>query len=423
VTTSLPVTDAAARELGVDEARQALADALRGAAPPPAQAVPLRDAVGRVLAAPLAAPRDVPAQDTAAMDGWAFDGRVLTAVAEGTLSLREAGQVLAGATTTQALGPGECARVMTGAAMPVGADTLLPFEAGRCDGGVVLFDPRAVARGANNRRRGSDIAAGQGALASGTRLRAADIGLAASLGAGTLAVRRRLKVALLSTGDEVVPVGQPLGPGQVHDSNRVALAAVLAGWGFEVADQGHVRDDVPALSAALRQAAASADAVLTSGGVSAGDADHTRAALAQAGDVALWKVAMRPGRPFAFGRLHAEGRSAWLFALPGNPAAAMVSLWMLVREPLLALAGANPRPLPLLPLRLAAPMPGKRVGRTEFARATVDAASATVRPCADQGASSWRGLSQADALIVLAPERGPVAAGEVVAVCLLDSLA
>jgi len=414
------------RSVGVEEARAAMRDAV--GAPQPAGAlavetVELGHALCRVLAVDVRAPADLPAADTAAMDGFAFDGRILHG-AHGSTNLRLRGSVLAGPYSADAPGPGGCVRIMTGAMLPPGCDTVVPLELCEPVDDQVRFAAESVPAGAHVRQRGSDMAAGQAALVAGRVLSAADLGLLASLGVARAPVRRKLKVALFSTGDELVPVGQPLLPGQVHDSNRLALAGALQRMGFEVLDQGSVRDDPQALEAALRHAATVADAVVTSGGVSAGDADHTRAVLARLGRVELWKVAMRPGRPFAFGPLDTGGHHAWLFALPGNPVAALVSLWMLAREPLLLLAGARPSPLPLLNLPASAPI-AKRPGRTEFARGVVEPAPSGgwwVRPCADQGSSALRGLSQANALIVLDEGRGPVAAGEAVPVCLFEGL-
>jgi molybdopterin molybdotransferase len=308
---------------------------------------------------------------------------------------------------------------------------VVPLERCRVDhdehGEHVQVPADAVRAGAHVRGRGSDIAAGDVALPAGRVLSAGDLGLLASLGVHEVSVRRRLKVALLSTGDELALRGQPLRPGQVHDSNRVMLAAALRRIGAEVLELDSTGDDPRALEATLRHAAHQADAVVTSGGVSGGDADHTRGVLARLGRVVLWQVAMRPGRPFAFGQLDREPGSAgpaWLFALPGTQVAALVCWWMLVRDALWLLAGALPQPLPALQLPAAAAI-AKQPGRTEFVRGHVEAGAdgrSQVRAAADQGASALRALSQANALIVLDDERGPVAAGEWVPVHLFEGL-
>ena len=284
--------------------------------------------------------------------------------------------------------------------------------------------PGAVRRGDNLRRRGEDLAAGRAALAAGRVLRPADLGLLASLGFTEVSVRRRLRVAVFSTGDEVQAPGEPLRPGSIYDSNRTSLLAALQRLGLEAVDLGLVRDDPAALQAALEQALEQADAVITSGGVSAGDADYTREVLARMGEVAFWKVAMRPGRPFAFGALGHAGRRAWLFALPGNPVAALVTFYAFAREALLRLAGATPEPLPALQARCASAI-RKRPGRTEFQRGIVSpGADGTwqVRLTGSQGAGVLRSMSEANCLVVLGHEQGSVAAGEPVTVWLFDGL-
>ncbi|MCW5611258.1 MAG: molybdopterin molybdotransferase MoeA [Rubrivivax sp.] len=411
------------RSLSVAQARAAMLAALRSL-PLTTETLPLAAAAGRVLAADLVSPIDVPAHDNSAMDGWAFDGAALRPGE--SLALRVVGQALAGAAFGGRLGAGEAVRIMTGAVMPAGADTVLPLElgaAGDAGGSSCRRAPCAAASTGSPRRGG--LAQGQPALGAGRVLRPADLGLAASLGLTTLPLRRRLRVALFSTGDEIVEPGQPLPAGGVYDSNRTTLAATMQRLGLEVLDLGLARDDPQALDALLARALREADAVVTSGGVSMGDADHTRDVLARHGEVAFWKVAMRPGRPFAFGPLRRpDGGRSWLFALPGNPVAALVTFLALVREPLLVLAGAQASPLPLLTVPAAEAI-RKRPGRTEFQRGLLERDAAggwCVRPFAQQGAGILRSMSQADALIVLEHERGSVAAGEPVAVWLFDGL-
>ena len=255
-------------------------------------------------------------------------------------------------------------------------------------------------------------------------------GLLASLGIAEVTVRRRLRVALFSTGDELRTLGQPLDAGSVYDSNRYSLLGALQRLGMEVIDLGLVRDDPAALQATLEAAVAQADVVLTSGGVSMGDADHTRAVLAKMGEVAFWKVAMRPGRPFAFGPLAAAGRPAdgatpcWLFALPGNPVAALVTFYAFAREALLQLAGAAPQPLPVLQARCTTAL-RKRPGRTEFQRGIVEPAPDggwQVRLTGSQGAGVLRSMSEANALVVLRHDQGSIEAGAPVDVWLFDGL-
>ncbi len=407
-------------QLSLDEARAAITAALQ---PIGGQdTVPLMQALGRVLAEDVLSPIDVPAHDNSAMDGYAFDGAELRDAT--TTTLEVAGTVYAGSPHVGRLGPGACLRIMTGAVMPEGLDTVVPLELCRSEGPRVHIEPGVIRSGENRRRRGEDLASGKPALRAGRLLRPADLGLVASLGIAAVKVVRRLRVALFSTGDELRVLGQTLDPGCVYDSNRYALMAALQRLGVEVIDLGLVRDDPAALQATLEAAVAQADVVLTSGGVSAGDADHTRTLLARLGEVAFWKVAMRPGRPFAFGPLRCGGRSSWLFALPGNPVAALVTFYAFVREGLLQLAGATPDPLPVLQARCSHAI-RKRPGRTELQRGRISRTpdgSWQVRITGSQGAGILRSMSEANALVVLRHEQGSVAAGDPVEVWLFDGL-
>ena len=410
------------RQIAVDDARAAIVAALvplREAEP-----VALTAALGRVLAEDVVSPIDVPAHDNSAMDGYAFDGGQLADGQE--LLLSSVGTLHAGTPFEGVVGPGQCLRIMTGAVMPVGLDTVIPLELCRAEGTQVRVPAGVIRPGENRRRQGEDLAAGKPALLRGRVLRPADLGLAASLGYTTLPVVRRLRVALFSTGNEVFAPGQPLPPGGIYDSNRFSLIGALQRLNMEVVDLGLVRDDPAALQATLEQALERADVVLTSGGVSAGDADHTRDVLANLGEVAFWKVAMRPGRPFAFGPLRsaATGRQAWLFALPGNPVAALVTFYVFAREGLLQLAGAQPEPLPVLQARCTTAI-RKRPGRTEFQRGTVfraDDGHWQVRLSGYQGAGVLRSMSESNCLVVLGHDQGSVAAGEPVDVWLFDAL-
>ena len=410
-------------ELPVAEAQARIAGRLQPVAG--IERVAVAAAVGRVLAADVVSPIDVPAHDNSAMDGYAFRGADLPAEGRARLAAVE-GTVFAGARFDTPVPPGRCVRIMTGAVMPPGLDTVVPIELAKVDAGSVDFAATAVRTGENRRKRGEDLAQGQPALAAGRVLRPADLGMIASLGMAEVAVRRRLKVALFSTGDEVVAPGQPLPEGCIYDSNRFGLIGALQRLGVEVLDLGLVRDDPAALSATIDRAIAEADAVVTSGGVSMGDADYTRDLLAARGEVAFWKVAMRPGRPFAFGPLHgAGGKSAFLFALPGNPVAALVTFYVFVRDGLLKLAGATPHPVPSLTARSAVAI-RKRPGRSEYQRGIVERAADgqwSVRLTGAQGAGILRSLTVANALVVLGPQQGSVAEGDAVEVWLFDGLA
>jgi molybdopterin molybdotransferase len=419
------------RNIPVDEARAQIREAVSRLPPRTGvEPVPLTAAVGRILAEDVISPMDVPPHDNSAMDGFAFDGSVLGD--DTPTVLKRTATVMAGAVFDGAVGPGECVRIMTGAVMPAGLDTVVPLELCQAEGDIVTIAPGKVRRGENRRRRGEDLTIGRPALTAGRVLRPADLGLIASLGFTTVAVRPRLKVALFSTGDEVVAPGQPLPEGAIYDSNRFTLAAALQRLGLEVMDLGGVRDDPDALQATLETALRhGADAVLTSGGVSAGDADHTREVLARLGAVSFWKVAMRPGRPFAFGPIAlppadgAPARQALLFGLPGNPVAALVTFYAFAREGLLLAAGAAPLPLVTLSA-LSREDLRKRPGRTEFQRAVVarDADGEwRVAVTGSQGAGVLRSMSEANALLVLGHEQASVKAGDRVEVWLFDGLA
>ncbi|MFM2065421.1 MAG: hypothetical protein RLZZ584_330 [Pseudomonadota bacterium] len=423
--------------LSVDAARAAIAAALR-----PIQGqeqVALAQALGRILAEDLISPIAVPAHDNSAMDGYAFAGAGLAA--DRPSWFRPVGTAYAGAAFGGTVGAGECVRVMTGAVMPAGCDTVVPQELCQVDatgvaadgagaGNTVVIQPGVIRPGENRRKRGEDLALGGCALRRGRVLTPADLGLIASLGITEVGVKRRLRVALFSTGNELRAPGQPLDDGSIYDSNRYSLMGALLRLGMEVVDLGLVRDDPAALQATLDAAVAQADVVLTSGGVSVGDADYTRSLLAAMGEVAFWKVAMRPGRPFAFGPLRAPGGQApgattsWLFALPGNPVAALVTFYVFAREALLTLAGATPEPLVVLQARSTGSL-RKRPGRSEFQRGRVSPAAGggwQVEITGAQGAGILRSMSEANCLVVLGHGKGSVAAGDLVDVWLFDGL-
>ncbi|QGZ43026.1 molybdenum cofactor guanylyltransferase [Pseudoduganella flava] len=385
--------------------------------------VALRAALGRVLAADIVSPISVPAHDNSAMDGFAFAGDQLDDVHPTTLEV--IGTVFAGRNAGLKPERGQCVRIMTGAVMPEGCDTVLPQEhaAGITEGSVTIA-PQSVRPGDNRRHKGEDLMEGRAALTAGKLLRPADLGLIASLGIAEVAVRRRLRVAFFSTGDELRSVGEPLAQGCVYDSNRYTLYGMLTRLGCEVVDMGIVKDDPDALEAALVDACASADAIVTSGGVSAGAADYTRDIMARLGEVAFWTIGMRPGRPMAFGRVGAHGRDAFLFGLPGNPVAVMVSFYFFARPALLRMMGADaPADLRVQARSLEAIR--KKPGRTEFQRGilTVEPdGTRSVRITGSQGSGILRSMTEANCIVVLPDERGNVAAGEPVDVLLFEGL-
>lgn len=384
----------------------------------------LRTALDRVLAEDVISPIDVPAHDNSAMDGYAFQSAALAA--GGDVVLEVIGTAYAGNACDAAPTAGQAVRIMTGAIMPDGCDTVVPqeFVDVQAGGNQIRFAADAVRPGDNRRLRGEDLARGQAALAAGRILQPADLGLLASLGVAEIKVRRRLRVAFFSTGDELRSIGEPLDPGCVYDSNRYTLHGMLRRLNVELIDMGVVRDDPAALEAAFRSACENADAVITSGGVSVGEADYTKQIMARLGDVTFWKIAMRPGRPMAFGRIASNGREALLFGLPGNPVAVMVTFYHFVRGALHRQMGANVPPLPLMRVRSAAAI-RKKPGRTEYQRGILAPAADggwEVRITGQQGSGVLRSMSEANCFIVLGHEQEAVAAGDLVEVMLFDGL-
>ncbi|UZN48853.1 molybdopterin molybdotransferase MoeA [Cupriavidus cauae] len=398
--------------------------------------VAIRSALDRVLAEDVVSPIDVPAHDNSAMDGYAFSSAALQAANGGEVTLRVIGTALAGETHGLTPAAGEAVRIMTGAVMPVGCDTVIPQEftqavpgagsesGGEAAGEAVRFAADAVRAGDNRRLRGEDLARGKPALNQGRVLQPADLGLLASLGIAEVKVRRRLRVAFFSTGDELRSIGEPLDAGCVYDSNRYTLHGMLRRLHVELIDMGVVRDDPAALEAALRSACENADAVITSGGVSVGEADYTRQIMAELGDVTFWKIAMRPGRPMAFGRIASNGHQALLFGLPGNPVAVMVTFYHFVRAALHRMMGADIAPPPLMRVRSAHAI-RKKPGRTEYQRGILARGADgqwEVRITGQQGSGVLRSMSEANCFIVLGHEQGGVAAGDPVEVMLFEGL-
>lgn len=378
--------------------------------------VGVRDALGRVLAQDLVSPISVPPHDNSAMDGFAFAGSQL---ATGALTLEVVGTALAGKAWQGEVRAGQCVKIMTGAIMPAGLDTVVPQEFTRtaADGRIEI--PAALLQPGDNRRcKGEDLMAGRPALRAGERLGPAACGLVASLGIAQVEVVRRLKVAYFSTGDEILTLGEPQREGAVYDSNRYTVHGLLARLGCEVIDLGVVRDEPALLEEAFRAAAARADAIITSGGVSVGEADYTKAMMKKLGDVAFWKIAMRPGRPMAVGRIG----DAVLFGLPGNPVAVMVTFLAFVRPALLRMMGARVEPPLYLKARSAEAM-RKKPGRTEYQRGTVTRTAdggLEVRTTGNQGSGVLSSMVQANGLIVLHHGQGNVAPGDPVDVMMFD---
>ena len=371
--------------------------------------VALRLARGRILCGDVVAPRDVPPHDNAAVDGYAVAFADLAA--EGATRLRVGARVAAGHALAGASAPGTAVRIFTGARMPEGMDTVFMQEDAREDGGVVVLPP-GIRRGANRRKRGEDIVAGSAILASGARLRAQDLGLAASIGRTSLTVRRRLRVAVFSTGDELVEPGAPAPAGKVYDANRAALVALLEQFGCDVSDLGIVPDRLAAVREALEGASGEADAIVTSGGMSTGEEDHLRAAVGALGSLHFWRLAIRPGRPVALGQVRGKA----FVGLPGNPVAMMVTCMRFARPVLLALAGAAPRPPLCFRVPSATPLAKKR-GRREWLRATIEPGPdglPVARKFPRDGAGILSSLVASDGLIELPEDLTDVAAGAMV---------
>jgi molybdopterin molybdotransferase len=400
--------------LRVDKARQAILACL--APINETEKVEVRKALGRVLAEDLVPSINVPAYDNSAMDGYAVR---FSDLHEDT-SLEEIGSALAGRPFHGKVGPGECVRIMTGAVMPQGTDTVVIQEIVEKQGNRISV-PAGQKPKQNVRYAGEDLKVGVAVLKSGKLLTPADIGLIASLGIGEVRVKRKLRVAFFATGDELASIGTPLKEGEVYDSNRYTLHSMLERLGVVVLDFGVVRDQPEELEKAFNKAAQKADVVITTGGVSVGEADFVKQLMAKLGEVLFWKIAMRPGRPMAFGRI----QDAFLFGLPGNPVAVMVTFYQFVRDALLHLSGrSDDFALPLLKA-ISAENLRKVPGRTEYQRGILfkEQDLWKVRATGQQGSGVLRSMSEANCFIVLEHERGAVRAGEPVDVQLFEGLA
>ena len=388
------------------------------------QSLDLMHALRRVLADDVVSPIDVPAHDNSAMDGYAFDASALDA--NQALQLRVVGTALAGKSYVGTVSAGQCLKIMTGAIVPAPLDTVAPQELVQIHGQDIVIPPGLLRAGDNRRFRGEDVPRGSVALTAGTVLSPACIGLLASLGLGTVQVYRKLRVAYFSTGDEILSLGDAPREGAVYDSNRFTIWGLLQSMGIECVDLGVVRDDPVALKSAFRQAAQEADAIVTSGGVSVGEADHTKAMMRELahgdapghGGVAFWRIAMRPGRPMAVGRI---GQIP-LFGLPGNPVAVMVTFLAFVRPALWRMMGAradDPQvDSPMLQARSSEAI-RKKPGRTEYQRAIVSRAAdgtLAVRTTGQQGSGVLSSMVQANGLMVLPHAQGHVAIGDTVEV-------
>jgi molybdopterin molybdotransferase len=378
----------------------------------------VRAALGRVLAEDVISPLNVPAHDNSAMDGYAV--RFADLKGDGDVTLKVAGTAFAGAPFQGAVKTGECVRIMTGGVVPAGTDTIVMQEHVTAVQDRVTIGPDHR-KGQNLRRAGEDLKVGQVALKRGLPLRPAEIGLISSLGISEVTVYRRLRVAFFSTGDELVSIGTQPREGQIYDSNRYTIHGMLTRLGCEVLDMGVVRDDPKLLEKAFHDAAAAADVVITSGGVSVGEADFVKALLDKLGEVVFWKIAMKPGRPLAYGKIGA----AHFFGLPGNPVSVMVTFYQFVRDALLTLSGRDPvPPLPTFKVPCVSSLK-KAPGRTEFQRGVLERDSHgtwSVRVTGEQGSGILRSMAEANCFIILPDAQGNVASGTLVEVQLMEGV-
>lgn len=378
----------------------------------------VRAALGRVLAEEVVSPLNVPAHDNSAMDGYAV--RFTDLKGDGEVTLKVAGASFAGVPFQGAVKAGECVRIMTGGVVPAGTDTIVMQEHVKAEGDKIAIG-KGHKKGQHLRRAGEDLAVGQVALRRGLPLRPAEIGLISSLGIGEVNVYRKLRVAFFSTGDELVSIGTQPREGQIFDSNRYTIHGMLTRLGCEVIDMGVVRDDPALLEKAFTDAAATADVVITSGGVSVGEADFVKALLDKLGEVVFWKIAMKPGRPLAYGKIGA----AHFFGLPGNPVSVMVTFYQFVRDALLKLSGRDPVPLmPTFKVPCLSSLK-KAPGRTEFQRGILqrdEHGAWSVRVTGEQGSGILRSMSEADCFIILPTEQGNVTPGTLVEVQVLEGI-
>lgn len=406
--------------LPVEKARRIISETVRPLEM--TEKVALKEALFRVLAADVTSLVDVPFQDNAAMDGYAFLADGLDLHTRQTLKI--AGSAFAGHRFAGSVPRGQCVQIMTGAILPTGCDTVVPQENVTAGDGVITIEAGAASPGDNVRLRAEEIKAGETCLAAGTLLKPAHLGLLASVGIAEVNVKKRPRVAVFSTGDELTAPGEPLSPDGIYDSNRYALDGMIRRLGCEVVDMGMIRDDPDAIRAAFLDASRQADAIITTGGVSVGNADYTKTVMADVADMLFWNINMRPGRPMAFGRMNTGEKEICLFGLPGNPVAVMTGFYFFVRDALLYLMGTRPAPLPRIPAKTLSPL-SKRRGRTEFQRGILspdEHGEWVVRTTGPQGSAMISSMTRANCIIILPADGEAVAEGEMVEVVLFDGL-
>jgi molybdopterin molybdotransferase len=359
--------------------------------------VNLHQALSRILAEDIQSPMQVPSYTNSAMDGYAINAIDLNV--EGTQSLQLMGSVFAGHPFEQTIQQGQCVRIMTGAMLPQGVDTVIMQEHVELDGEQVKFNPQKHKAGQNVRLAGEDIQAGQTVLKAGKQILPPELGLLASLGIAEVKIKPRLRVAFFSTGDELCAVGQPLKAGQIYDSNRYQLFGVLARLNIEVIDMGVIADDLAQIEQAFTTASQIADVLITSGGVSVGDADYVKQVLDKLGHISFWKIAMKPGHPLTFGTIN----QATFFGLPGNPVSSLVTFYQFVQPALQRMMGKTDISLPSWKVRCLSKLK-KKQGRTEFQRGILKQqpdGEWVVTTTGLQGSHIIRSMSEANCLIVL----------------------
>jgi molybdopterin molybdotransferase len=407
--------------LSVDKAQEFIQHLIQTRPQLTTEELPLMQAFSRIVAEDIISPINVPAHDNSAMDGFALDGKQLGA---SPLTLRVVGTAFAGKAWQGNVQSGECVKIMTGAVMPAGVDTVVAQELAtvRTSGDETMVEiPAGILQAGDNRRKaGEDLQRGLPALRAGSTLNPASLGLVASLGIAKVKVYRQLRVAYFSTGDEVLSLGDAMREGAVYDSNRFTVFGLLTRMGCHVVDMGVVRDDPILLEHAFKDASEKADVIITSGGVSVGEADFTKAMMKKLGDVAFWKIAMRPGRPMAVGRLG----ECVLFGLPGNPVAVMVTFLAFVKPALLQMMGGLPSTSPYLRAKSAVAL-RKKPGRTEYQRGfvrTLPDGTLQVEAAGNQGSGVLRSMVEANGLIVLHHHQSSIAAGDEVDVMMFEGV-
>lgn len=391
--------------------------------------MPIRDALGRVLALDVISPINVPSHNNAAMDGYAFDSKILSSDIEETIELKVSGQIFAGNKIVTKKSNNICYQIMTGAVMPSNCDTVIPQEFVEVQDNQIRFLNTAVKPFDNRRLKGEDLQFGRPALKAGKLLKPSDLGLLASIGMSEVNVFRKLRVSFFSTGDELKSLGENLSEGCVYDSNRYTIFGMLKRLGVEIIDLGVIPDNPILLEKAFISASNSSDVIITSGGVSVGEADHTKSVMKKLGDVDFWKVAMRPGRPMVFGKIWSDkdkknDNYSLLFGLPGNPVAVMVTFYVFVMEALLQMMGSNEFKSQFVLVKSAESFK-KKPGRTEYRRAKIfndNDKCPRIRLIGAQGSGILSSMSEANCLVVLEHDVVSISKDDLIPVLVFDGL-